>query len=728
MSFFSVVSAETAIGILNGRCREGAECSVSVCGKVTCVSEVVRIKDNHIFMVKFIPNVDVIIKRKEFLHWQLELTPYKEFILTDLRPTTLQKGSSTRQRVFTVTSSSKLLLPDDVDMRFMTESEMLKQYGLQGVVEQISSVHRQDPVIDSLFSYQGKVTAVLDQGLGVFELDSTVRLFVGPVPAVHKFSMLKVGMTVLVQNAHYTTSKQYPRVSVYCCMLTKVQCIDEIVQQVSPVKLSQVLQKLLYLTGQSQNQLDFMFALRQVLRRQFLDILVERCTERIFSVVIGHANFTAGNRKTSQRMLIDEFLNVPHSCPLLRADKVKIKFSTIVDIKESISDVSSDSMEWKFSRQLANDQQVFLGILNVCEKTGQTVLCDNTGSIDTVICCYHGDRDKMAVCCHTCTEACNCDKIEIGENFPCPYAQTCCIGKIVAISVYEMISETMVTRNVENLKGLNESERSRPSSCDKYLLIDMRSAVYIGNSVKVDNSRSRHKNTGSAKSLSSDGVETLNNSNTAKTTSNCESLKTEMVKCNISSNIQVGTEQESNNCTTDSVECISKKTSALHKHVKPDGSIVFCRKAECCDKQNVLGSRYEMNLKVNNNGKKVTSTSELDTCKENCSVNSKHESSDSNLLPYKLSNTAFKVKPVSTRKRQFGESSSDIQIDSGLHKIPRNDSSCQPVLDKVETTDDGAGELDVIIYIENKGSLMPGDGLRRFNVECTVLKRQGNEK
>ncbi|XP_053389466.1 uncharacterized protein LOC128552451, partial [Mercenaria mercenaria] len=228
---FSVVSAETAIGILSGRCREGADCLVNVYGKVTCVSEVVRIKDNHLFMVKFIPNVDVIIKRKEFLHWQLELTPYKEYILTDLRPTTLQKGSSTRQRVFTVTSSSKLLLPDEVDMRFMTESEMLKQYGLQGAVEQVSSVHRQDPVIDSLFSYQGKVTAVLDQGLSVFELDSTVRLFVGPVPAVHKFSMLKLGMTVLVQNAHYTTSKQYPRVSVYCCMLTKVQCIDEIVQQ-----------------------------------------------------------------------------------------------------------------------------------------------------------------------------------------------------------------------------------------------------------------------------------------------------------------------------------------------------------------------------------------------------------------------------------------------------------------------------------------------------------------
>lgn len=50
---------------VNFRSRQnesGKDVLVNICGKVTCVSEVVKLKDSLLFMVKFIPNVDIIIK------------------------------------------------------------------------------------------------------------------------------------------------------------------------------------------------------------------------------------------------------------------------------------------------------------------------------------------------------------------------------------------------------------------------------------------------------------------------------------------------------------------------------------------------------------------------------------------------------------------------------------------------------------------------------------------
>ncbi|XP_060594540.1 uncharacterized protein LOC132748892 [Ruditapes philippinarum] len=326
----SVVNVETAFTILNKRQQRGTDCVVNVIGKVICVSEVVRIKENHLFMVKLAHNVDLIIKRKECLHWQKELSPYSEYILTNLRPTIIQKGSRSPHRVFTVTRNSQLYLPDNVNMVLMTESDIVKQYGIQHD-DHLTHTDIHDPAIDGIFSYQGKVTATLDPGLGVFELDKTVRLFVGPVPAVHKYSMLREGATVLVQNAHYTTSKQYPRVTLYCCMLTKVQCVEEsneTKQQTNGVKLNEEMKKLLYLHGQSQKQLDHMFTLRNVLKKQFLNILGDRLTESIFTKVVTNIWFNVGDQinKRAQRMLIDEFLNTPHKCPLIGGDTVIDEF------------------------------------------------------------------------------------------------------------------------------------------------------------------------------------------------------------------------------------------------------------------------------------------------------------------------------------------------------------------------------------------------------------------
>jgi hypothetical protein len=55
--------------------------------------------------------------------------------------------------VFTVTRNSQLYLPDNVNMVLMTESDIVKQYGIQHD-DHLTHTDIHDPVIDGLFSYQ----------------------------------------------------------------------------------------------------------------------------------------------------------------------------------------------------------------------------------------------------------------------------------------------------------------------------------------------------------------------------------------------------------------------------------------------------------------------------------------------------------------------------------------------------------------------------------------------
>ncbi|XP_060564044.1 uncharacterized protein LOC132723363 isoform X2 [Ruditapes philippinarum] len=540
-------------------------------------------------------------------------------------------------------------------------------------------------------------------------------------------------------------------------MLTKVQCVEEsneTKQQTNGVKISEKMKKLLYLHGQSQKQLDHMFTLRNVLKKQFLNTLGVRLTESIFTKVLIHIWLNEEDQinEHPQRMLIDEFLNTPHKCPLIGGDMVTGMFTTVADLKNSIPEVSTDEMEWKYSKQIS--QQVLVGIIDVSNSTGQIVLYDDTGSIDFVTCCYH-DRINEP-CSHLCEGPCDCNNIEIGDTFLCPYVHTCCVGKIVALKMYQIICETMVTSNGENFKFLSRTERSRSDACDKYLVVDMKNVVYIGNNPEVGPSKSEQKVSNGVKELSAMREENANIKLVCHSEQDIycgrESLSSDHVKCKNEqtdgvTSVKINTELSKSEISLDF------KKSSLHKHVKKDGSIVFCRKVECCDKSSMILNRNNLDPSLcdgNSNGGIISEINVLNEYDENHPLSSGSETVKTNNLPFKLGKSAFKVKPISNRKRAFVGNHSGIKSDSVSNKMPRIDDG--KLLDKGNVRDNREVEHEymrgnlhgnhsdssddrynhdsshVTIYIENKGSLMCADGQRRFNVDCAIINRPELEK
>lgn len=414
------------------------------------------------------------------------------------------------------------------------------------------------------------------------------------------------------------------------------------------------------------------------------------------------------------------------------------------------------------------DFQVVLGILNVCESKGQIVLHDCTGDVEVVTCCCHGDKDKIEDCEHLCTGACSCDTINVGEKFPCPYVQTCCLGKIIAIPKFEMISETMVTRAVPQRWDPGKpprssvAERARPSvgGCDQYLLFDMRDVIYIGNSVEVDKTDERDVYKRPQTPKTEDGCEMLKNDTRdvdkqrqmTKIGDGCETVNNEIVKCNVNNIVQIAKDQVS------TAHCDQQqKLTTLHKHCRSDGGFFFCRKVECCEKAITENDEIRIGSLVNVKPDASIAGQKAGTTEADEHVNSKLdlEINKSSTLPNKFGKTAFKVKPVSNRKRGIVKSETEItkvneRQQADCNKIPKIDCTGKKPLkeEKIDCTHKKPfielttkrlenescvkhtleGCSDVIMYLENKGSLMLEDRLVRFNAECLVLKSQGNEK
>lgn len=317
-------------------------------------------------------------------------------------------------------------------------------------------------------------------------------------------------------------------------------------------------------------------------------------------------------------------------------------------------------------------------------------------------CCCHGDRDKTEDCEHLCTGACSCDKIRVGEKFQCPYVQTCCLGKIIAIPTFEMISETMVTRagaqcwdpGKRPRSSVAERARSSDGGCDQYLLFDMRDVIYIGNCVEADKTDERGVDNQRETTSIDDGHEILkndtrdviyvgNNIDVIKTDGRGvdkqrQITKTEVVKRNVNNNVQTAKDQVSNaHCNQPPFE-MKQKLSTLHKHSRPGGGIFYCRKIECSEKAVIENDEIRV-------GSQVNIKSELSVAvQEACVTESEEHRLDlevnkSTRQPLKLSKSAFtgNMEPV-TRKRGIVNTETDVtkaneRDQADCNKIPRID-------------------------------------------------------
>lgn len=349
--------------------------------------------------------------------------------------------------------------------------------------------------------------------------------------------------------------------------------------------------------------------------------------------------------------------------------------------------------------------QVITGVLDTNEQNGEIFLKDSTGSLGVLISSCHGNNEGTA----KCSALCDCSNQVPCEKFPCSYIHPCCIGKTIAVPVFLLVSETLFKERRLSLKILNKQNTTCEDVCDKYVVFDMRDAIFISHSKLISNVVS---------AVAPDKVLSIGSTK--------HDLKRNDGTCalNANSNVIENSMQNQKPCKQNiAIEDKSNhKISTLHKHVREDGSFYFCRKDSCSVQGSILLS---------------------DT------TNSVPENSDCSSGGFSNKNDAFvqkatfRVKPISTRKRLQVDSEHVIKQNKVFRTEPLevaplgilagNLNGCGSVKLESKTNDaensTQAKDYDeVILYIESKGSLISGEVDCRFNAECVLIDSETNEK
>ncbi|OWF41620.1 CST complex subunit CTC1 [Mizuhopecten yessoensis] len=333
-------------------------------------------------------------------------------------------------------------------------------------------------------SYQGIVTSDDLAPFGIYELDAKVGLCVSCVPAVHKYQFLRVGSKVIIYNAHFSRSKQFPHTRVMCCTSSCVKVLEFSVldnkpKMVSlPLMLQQTLKKCCVTLGLLDTFISIAYSLHKKFARSFYNEL-----SSILETTFGHCCVT--NQARVGRVYIQEFLSRTHQCGLLLdEDESKAylvvpdmrKFSQEIGCLETMADnLSADCSDtyWSYHHQLQGQpHKILVGVLDLSSKNGRVKLRDDTGSIDCVI--------TMTTTCerHVCTVICGCSDLEPASNFTCPFLHPCCVGAVVAVTEFTVIREQFTSLN-SSLNNLKMTD-SDPSPCDTcYVMFSMLNVVLI---------------------------------------------------------------------------------------------------------------------------------------------------------------------------------------------------------------------------------------------------------
>ncbi|XP_033749114.1 CST complex subunit CTC1-like [Pecten maximus] len=484
-----VVSAKTASTLLLHKDTLKSGC-VDMVATVEAVGEIHRVKTDLLFCIRLQHGVNIIVKKQEFLHWQKFLMPGDKKIFTAMRPTTLKKGAGSSIKVFVPWKGSKLFSPTSVDHNCVSLQEWLRGQGddehervTLEEMEEEEEGDEQKKEDNNLASYQGVVTSDELAYLGIYILDTKVGLCVSCVPAVHKYQFLRVGSKVIIHNAHFSRSEQFPHTRVVCCTSSCVKVmefssLDNKPQMVNlPVILQQVMKKSCITRGLLDTFINFASCLHRKLARSFhheltsiLETTFEYCCTPDCDMV--------------GRVYIREFLSGTHQCGLVQNQDGNGVYTVAPDMSEftqemsclvtGADNLSSDSATyWGYHHQLQGmPHKILVGVLDLSSKNGRVQLRDDTGSIDCLITMTTSSER------HVCTEICCCGDLKPGSNFRCPFLHSCCVGAVVAVTKFTVIREqfTGLNNSLNNLKMTD----SDPTHSDVwYVVFSMLNAVLI---------------------------------------------------------------------------------------------------------------------------------------------------------------------------------------------------------------------------------------------------------
>ena len=487
--------------------------------------------------------------------------------------------------------------------------------------------------------------------------------------------------------------------------------------------------------------------------------------------------------------------------------------------------------------------QSIVGTLEGCSKTGRLVVRDNTATIEIVSSCWHGDtglqqcvqqqvlpsndpmipgrdnneaserascggkstsqakehditaqlssgntnnsvlskhhKKKSVQCCST---ECNCERLTSGDHFLCPYVHVCCLGKLVYIGRYQTVTERQV-------------DRQQQCKNRTYLMVDMRDVIYLGDTRSTGEDRAtisgNRNHLGSENKSPEFGTGQSTGIKSSVGTIDVRNEKCQLTACANKGIAESGSQRQ---CRSDKTRVdndfnkakrdTDSQRSALHRHVKPEGGVAYCRKKDCLANKTLphgdcvpvlehIRTRIE---DVDNNSSsndclvnKVTGLSRADQKTEKAlhrktvitpkySVIGKHakkrklehqwskekQLSESNSVGTGVNNdmkSGSAVKDQSTdipRQMKPTDLSKRDEVDSGLLVSKathvgqpmvqgNNENVCRQEVETIKDLSQVGVLTEVIVYIENKGSVLSevdtvGERqINKFITECDLV-------
>ncbi|XP_064608963.1 CST complex subunit CTC1-like [Liolophura sinensis] len=489
---------------------------LNVCGKLATLSEVFRMKSDHMFLVKLTDEegkeVSILFKRADQLHWQKFLTPGEEYVITNLRATTVQKGTSLPTVIYVAWEGSTFISRSHWTGHILPLKDWLELPELPAAVL-TDNMEGARPTQQSLYTYQGTITDASKSDVGIYQLDNKIGLHVSYIPAVSKFWPLRPGCRVVLCNTHHKGSPQPPKIRLFGCIQSCVKIVEFSPFNVTCARMDssrrgslQMLQQYSVSVGQFEQLRTAEEALQQKLGSVASPRVLLTCLLTPKTEPTGPASPWVGARSP-----LEQFLPRDHTCALFTQNDRNIpRVLTLGDLHEQLSSMDTaiqrlreccghlqlsreqlkGRLYWGYDQQLdvtqETNNQVLVGVLKPSCKTGQLQLVDNTGAIDVVV-APHPENSQT----HTCdNQDCNHSDQNLSRGSSCPFIQTSDCGNLVRVDRYCVVTERFMTANFPSTKHIGDPQYVKQSRIQPYLMFSMQD-VHVMQSAKSHGSENQ---------------------------------------------------------------------------------------------------------------------------------------------------------------------------------------------------------------------------------------------
>ncbi|XP_042882303.1 uncharacterized protein LOC122259528 [Penaeus japonicus] len=377
---------------------------ISLEGHLVALSHTFKICNDVLFLMEILSGEEVkhiLIRRKSQLTWHQQLDITSKYMVTYLKPDVLYKGKHNIP-IFHATRKSQLI--------FVETDEVPKLRNLCND--------------QSLISYKGIVTSVLDEDIGIYQLDGRTRLVISYIHDItgevwnmsedskdqellssraseKHYRFLKPGDKIMIFHAHLAKIDGTPSLS--CCGRSLV--LKERKSLLSPmgIRSPNATLDMLHYYNFGMPGLKWLVEVRDHLVSVLCPSIVERNHilrrkhngER--SVLIQLLQLAADRQLISanSRSLTLEFLSLTHQCVLNKDFEAPFSLLSVLDLEASANMEERDGEEkqklWTYNIDHHDHSKSIIGVLQLGQN-GVLQLRDQHADIDLVVV---GNKDNL---------------------------------------------------------------------------------------------------------------------------------------------------------------------------------------------------------------------------------------------------------------------------------------------------------------------------------------------